>query len=478
MARSVLLGVLVLGALVLSTALWLQTPGGGRPVPRQAYVADGAWGEVSLAGVAAPLRLVLHRGGSHRLLAEPSAEEFAAVWGNVREAVGQRAASPLEGPAVVGEGELEGLRRSGTGLEVLFPVEFTLGEWLQGAGSVRGGSPGDELALLAVPVQRLALFVREDGRLVAFLGGSRGRIRAVLPTGPVAGLVAEHWPSATPARELSGGWGNLKPVPGLYVMDPPEAMPLLVAAAEPLEPRPLADSLFPDPLAVQRLEGRDGSLFFTDGQEGLKVEPNGAAQYDRPQGSGRRREWSRAESMAGAVSFVAEHGGWPAGARLLAAVPVAEGGLRLEFSPYWNAYPLLGGPGRAGSRGLKGLGAPAPLEVVVAGGGVTSYARSIQRPLRPVTGQVALRPTRPLVVEDALTALDRERREPEGPDGNKLVVRDAYLAYYWQAPRAEKSPEDGRATAPASNELRPVWALEVGQGGRILVDALTGDVYP
>lgn len=456
--KTVVLALLVVLSFVLSSVILLETPGGGPPPLPQPYVAAGNGPEVELAEALAPRRAVVHLAGRHTMLADPGQESFRAAVAAAAQALAAAARQGVT-PAPAAPAELAALRQTGTGYDLVLPAEMPAREWLaawSGEAAVRGLSRAGAAAEQA---RRISLFVTADGQAALFLESARGWVRVPAgDAGPLRESLERMAGGGEGANLLTGRWTNLR-VPGdIYVPAAPRfARPAVTW--ERLNADRLAGSFFPDPGVVRRVDGQDGTLLLTDGQQGLRIGADGSVRFDGPQvATGKQGKSSLLAAAREAMAFVSSHGGWPRGARLLTLVP-QQGGATLEFAPAYGGFPVLGfrpaAPGEAGP-----AAASAPVSVTASSPGAVSAYR---RALPVVAGGRAVDAVLPAA--RALAAVDAAWPGLGGGAGVPGLVTDVYPAYL-----AGRAPDAGDAA------LRPVWVVELDGGRRVAVDAVTGQV--
>lgn len=456
--KSVVLAALVLAAVGLNVALWMRTPGGGAPPRPGPYVAEGSGAPPPLGEVLLPLRVVTHRDGQHALLFDPAAPGYAELVAAAGRLMGAAARGPAPVPAP--EGELAARRRADTGWELVLPAELPLQDWVAAWGGEDAGRGLRRAEAGGLGVRGVAFFLAERGSVLVYLEGSRGLRRlAAAPAegvGRLAAAVAAAARQGVPASEAGGSYGHLAVSPGLFV-PLGLSLPVLRAERERLDPQRLAGSVFPDMGVVRRVEGRDGSLLFTDGQQGLLLRPDGSWRYQNPSPQPAKGEGGAVRLLEEALRFVARHGGWPRGARLLAAGRDARGDASFLLGPAYQGHPLLGAV--AGGSGF----AP-PLRVrVTSRGGIRSYERLARR-FAPVPSAAP----EALAADRALAALDRAWAARLG--GGRATVTDLFPAFVaWE----DEAARSGRG---APGGWRPAWAVALDGSLAAVVDAQDGAV--
>lgn len=471
--KSVLLVVLVGVSLVLSARQPMGQAGAGARPPRP-YVIEGNLRTAEPAQLLAPRRLILHGGGRHTLLADPGSAAAAALWRSVRNVAlaalaNNKAAAPAE------YREVAALRQAGTGVEAILPTDLPLSDWFA-VWSGRDDRAG--AALRSLQLRRLALFVQGNGTPVIYLGDGGGWRRLRGSGG--ADLVAAMRVAAgegIAAQELTGRWGRLQVEAGIFVPAIDVVMGRLASEREPVvtaaDKERLQASFFADSTVVRRIQSQDGTTVATDGRDGLAIYPDGAVAFNRPSSRDKGRDAGKLAALNRAAEFVAGHGGWPGGFRLLAAEAVRSGaaaaatpagneaaallGYRFAFANGFGAYPIVGGLEGPRLPSPAAPGVPAPLEVLTAPSGTVQwFSRAVRRPVFEEREERLMPP------QDALTAVDAVLA---GFPGRSGAVRDVFPAYL------------NRRSADGARVLQPAWLVELADGTLAAVDGDTGRVH-
>lgn len=487
--KTAVLAGLILLSLGLTAGIWRDEAvlnGYGTP----GYVVPGNSSGHTMKDALAP-RLILHKGGTHYLIDAGRRDELDQ-WVNLAAGtLASRSARLLQRPVPAGDGEILRLRRAGVGLELVMPVEIPLSRWLEVWGYQADGQA--VRAAGSVPVQRIVVFggsgggdgpgeahgdeAGDDRRLVVFLGGSQGRLRLAISEEGEGRTLAQALRQARPGgqrvRMITAAWQHVTVAPGVFVPENTNKVTPYRAVREPMDGRQLADAVFPDPGMVRRVDNRDGSTLFTDGQGAIRISQDGFVEYSRP-GSSEGMPRDIAEEIDSSVGFLDRGGGWPDGASLWRAAPGA-----IEFTYRVAGLPVFIGNQGLGQNGSNATGTPAPpvpagraaeshmpeavapLRLQVSASGVLSFARSVWRAVAPTRAQQVLAP------EDAVSAFDLAISKGElgvGSRGKPVLIRDIYLAYLL----------DDEGEQGSGHVMRPVWIIEDGEGHRIPIDAADG----
>lgn len=449
-AKSAALVVLVGMSLVLTVS---QPMGGGGPAEKtvRPYVAEGNHASADLAQLLAPRRLILYRPDGPARLVGPGTAAFVPLWQAVRAAVMDALEAGKPAPVSVDPAEIDRWRRNAGGIEAVLPAELALDEW---HAVWRGGSRRDGSARPGV--RRAAVFPLQDGGVAVYLGGGGGWSRLAGGGGAaLAEALRRAAGEGVPATELQGRRGRLQVLPGIYIPAGDVYAAPVVRTGEPLDRRRLESSFFPDDAVVRRIPGQSGASYATDGRGGLIVYPDGALVFNRPSVPEGGADKGALAALAGAAEFVAFHGGWPEGARLITAERQSgpAGGYRLGFACTYRGLPVVGGlesallPGQA-------AGVSAPIGVLTTPEGrLRGFSRAVPRPVAEDA------PKRLIPPQDALSRLDAVWERFAGRDN---AVRDIFPVYFFDR---------------SGGVMRPAWLIELSSGLQVAVDGLTGRVY-
>lgn len=451
-ALSVLLAALVALSLVLTGRLWLTNPYlTPPPAPPASYVASDADGHFTAADTLSPLRIALHYGsGDVRALNDPGDPVFKAVWSVLLETLRQIAGRPLGQAKASNLAALAAAAASSPSIGAQFGARLSWGD-LQAvwAGRQTSGSGPAGPA-----VDRVLIVPRSSGTTIYLAGGAHV-VRVALPAAAAISLADElraRPGGGVPLRPMTGDVGGVKVLPGVFV--PVAAPPPAVVRVERLDAQALVDASFSDPSVVRRAAENDGSLFFTDGEDWLSLSPGAVVRWNASAGP-RSAKSGLVAALSQAVSFVDGRGGWPAATTLMAVrsapapppssargastAAAAPAGYQLAFAVRYDGWPVFS--------------KPAALVVGVGSGGVTSYLRRVPVPVGSSAIRGGVTPAQ---------ALERLAAHwPAGESQGARLVSDVYGCYVYLG----------------GSRLIPAWAFELADGGRVLVDALSGRVF-
>lgn len=475
-ASTVTLAILVALALVLSSRLW-SSPLISSPATAlaTAYLAPDAE-RVPAARTVAPLRIGWGLGDGRYTLKYPGTVEVDEyLWPLLARAA---ALVPADRLRAEDAGRLAVLRRAPgwSYAEATLPFAARLDVWQRLAAVVAGlDAPAEAVqGGAAEAVDVLGLFVGPDRALLAWShpGGAlvsevplqpaedspdpaaeavrdaAGRLAAALQL--VAGLSGD----ADAARLLEPPAGGLAVDSGILVPAQPPNLPIGQLADVPIDLDGYAGSFFGDTSLVRKIDREDVTVY-SDGEATLSVLADGGSEYRRagPYGvAGEDRVPDAGQGLEAVVTFAADRGGWPAGARLGELRGLRRPGM-LGAPPYGWRYAFwvgFGGlPVRATGPWLAAEWVPeAPHGV-----------QALQRRFVVVRQFPDFRlPTRSI---EAILAAAAELPPEEVPPEVRRV-RDAHLAYRVDENRL----------------VLPVWVLRLVDGSRLVFDAMVSGPVP
>lgn len=445
---SALLALLVAGSLVLTGRLWLTNPYLTPPPEQpQTYVAADADGRLAAADLVLPARLVVHAdSGGARALRDPADAAFHALWSQARPILRLLTPKAVAAAKPSSPQAFASAATTGATLEMTFATRLPWTDWWDAltGGSAGGGPEVDRLLIVpgaAPPDAPTAPTV--------FLAAGTAVRSVVLPVGsarPLAKQLAALPETGDLLRALPAAVDGIDVLPGVLVTAGALPPPLRVGV-ERLDATALVDASFADPSVVRRAIEDDGSSFYTDGEDWLRIAPDGDVRWSAPQASG-PATGGLAAAIQQAAAFVDGRGGWPPGATLVGTAPISPqgspvvgappGGYELGFAPRYDGYLLLSGP--------------APVALSVGAAGVVSYVRRVVVPLGSGAPGAEIGP------EEALA--DLARHWPTGSTRSPRLVTGAWEGYVYRG---------GGLAAPA-------WVFDLAGGQQVLVDALDGSV--
>jgi hypothetical protein len=451
---SAVLTLLVTGSLYLTGRLWLNNPYlTPPPQPPPPYVAPGAEGNLGPADLLVPMRLVLHEGSAGaRALDDPSDPLFKAIWAAALPAL--RSLDPQAAAAAPASdaGALAAASATAPSLELRFGVRLPWQDWWD----VLAPGPGRGTAGAGPPVDRVLVVPGASATTLYLAAGASVR-RATVPAPTGSSLDDElralrGTAGGIPLRPFQPQTGAVRVLPGQLVPLAGYAPPLLPAGVERPNAAALVAASFRDPSVVRRVVEADGSSFFTDGEDWLRISPDGAVRWSSPRGAAAGPQGGLPKALGRTAAFVDGRGGWP-GSAFLAGVVTAAG-------PAGSLAVPEGGPPRAGYllrfatrvNGWPVFGSPDPLVLQVGAQGIAGYVRRVPTPLAQAAGPTGMGP------EEALNRL--AAAWPAALPQARRVVSDVWPCYVYLG----------------AGRLTPAWAFGLAGGGRAMVDALDGHV--
>jgi len=129
---------------------------------------------------------------------------------------------------------------------------------------------------------------------------------------------------------------------------------------EGLQQEELVRAFFLDLSMARRIEERDGAIFFTNGEKGLRIYPSGMLEYSAPQWERKAPSISYAAALQKATESQSLYGGWPAECFLDTAAKDEEG-----YRFIWRIV----------KEGLQLVGENIGSEMIINEQGVTFYRR-------------------------------------------------------------------------------------------------------
>lgn len=199
---------------------------------------------------------------------------------------------------------------------------------------------------------------------------------------------------------------------------------------------------FIDMSLVRRIEEKDGAVIYTDGQEGVRIYPDGAVEYTTAGSKEGILSGDQALSLAGEI--IALYGGWAPSVYLWApsgSEPVKDR-QQLFFVPYAGGSPLVSSEGG--------------ISLTVSKRGAQSYFRNLMVPADEPLGVMTI------VSAPAAFDLALEYAHEEWGGEEKLPVHGFYLGYYLRDPLSELK------------QVVAAWILEVEGFGLAVINAANG----
>lgn len=204
----------------------------------------------------------------------------------------------------------------------------------------------------------------------------------------------------------------------------------MIVKKEDVDRKQLVRAFFFDLSMARRIDERDGAVFFTDGEKGLRIYPDGLVEYSAPkleQSAGASMNMSYNTALQKGAENLGIYGGWYPGTYLVEAEKQNES-YRLCWDVFYEGFPLQG--------------ASAGSEMVINDYGILYYRRSFCQIIEEIGEQKSFRP-----FEEALcraVVLCREQLP-----SNEGVLMEIEPVYYLSP--AEK----------ANIKATPAWAVSI-----------------
>lgn len=208
---------------------------------------------------------------------------------------------------------------------------------------------------------------------------------------------------------------------------------------EELKQEELVRAFFLDLSMARRIEERDGAIFFTNGEKGLRIYPSGMLEYTAPQLERRQSNISYSAALQKAAESQSLYGGWVLESFLYEATKNEEG-YRFLWRSIKEGFLLEG----------KNIGS----EMLINEQGVTFYRRFFYTFGEQLTERRAFRPYQEAIVQALL--LNQELFNKE----KKATLLSLKPVYYYQA--TEKN-----------EKAVPAWCIHFAETGVIYLHWLT-----
>ncbi|NLZ53734.1 MAG: hypothetical protein GX892_11445 [Thermoanaerobacteraceae bacterium] len=308
MSRDSILGwtliVLVVISLFLSFSIWSQVPGNFSALR---MIDDDKKVDPTLA--VSPEKILVYLGNSFSTILKPSSPLYDKTWSISTELLTTQSNAS---PELMGDINRENFIRV-KGLEVFFPTPLPA-NFLRQHFNIEGV----DFSLLDGKLINSFVLV-DDGHLSVYLVDSEDflyKIGKGQNPQNLNSIIKEIDNSNPPLYAGLTADVNLKVNGDVYVSLSPYELPVYSVKLEQILEEQIASKFFPDFSVTRRIQERDGTVIYTDGQQGLRFYDDGAFEYNMPVSKEVRKTQSLYESFNTAVDFIATHGGWPKGAYL------------------------------------------------------------------------------------------------------------------------------------------------------------------
>ncbi|MFY9472526.1 MAG: two-component system activity regulator YycH [Tepidanaerobacteraceae bacterium] len=422
MSRDSILGwiltVLVVISLFLSFSIWSQVPGNF-----SAFKISHDDNKVDPIQTVGPDKILVYFGNSFSTLLKPSAPLFEKSWSIARELL--RAGSNLS-PEPIGNISRENYKRT-KGMEVFFPTPLPA-NFLKQLFNIEAG---DFSSLDGKFINSFLLL--DEGELSVYLVDTEDLLYKIgkgSKTQDLNVIIRQIDKSDPPLYANLTADVNIKVVGDVYVSLSPYELPVYALKREQTSEEQIATKFFPDFSITRRIQERDGTVIYTDGQQGLRFYDDGSFEYNIPVSRDARKTQGFYESFITAIDFIAGHGGFPADA-------------------YLASYEESSGPSgqtfvfkfRISANGFKIINTDDFINITVEGGQVKNYYRNPSFSTKQIGILDLMTP-----VEALNTAVSTK---------NIKVVSDVHPAYVVE-----------------DEELKPVWVVETS-GMEVIIHSLS-----
>ena len=422
MSRDSILGwtliVLVVISLFLSFTIWSQVPGNF-----SAFKMGQEDKKVEPIYTVSPEKILVYFGNSFSTLLKPSSPLYDETWSIARELLKTRSNAS---PELLGNISRESFKRV-RGLEVFFPTSLPA-NFLKQLFNIEGV---DFTALDGKLINSFLLL--DDNALSVYLVDSEDNLYRIGKgsESPELNETIKDIDSLDPPlyANLTADV-NLKVVGDVYVSLSLYELPVYTLKREQISEEQIATKFFPDFSITRRIQERDGTVIYTDGQQGLRLYADGAFEYSMPVSRDTKKAQSFYESFNTAIDFIADHGGLPANAYLASYEEVSD--------PSGTAYVFKF---KISANGFKVVNAHDFINITVEGGQVRNYNRKPSFSTKQIGILDLMTP-----VEALNTAVSTK---------NIKVIDDIYPAYVLE-----------------NEELKPVWVVETN-GVEVIIHSLS-----
>ncbi len=181
----------------------------------------------------------------------------------------------------------------------------------------------------------------------------------------------------------------------------------IILKKENVDREQLVRAFFFDLSMARRIEERDGAVFFTDGEKGLRIYPEGLVEYTAPKLERVSTTLSYSAALQKGAESLGIYGGWFPGI-YLARVEKQNEGYQLFWKMYYDGFPLEG----------KSAGS----EMTINELGVLFYQRNLYQIIEEVGDKKAFRPYKEALCQAAAFY----RASFPGNEGVLLGIRPVY----------------------------------------------------
>jgi len=264
-----------------------------------------------------PEKILVYLGNSFSTILKPSSPLFEKTWRISKELLTTHSNAS---PELLGNINRESFTRI-KGLEMFFPTPLPA-HFIKQLFNI---SNGDSSLLDGKLIKSFLLI--DDGQLSVYLVDSEDffyKIGKSADSQDLSNIIKEIDSSNPPLYAGLTADVNLKVIGDVYVSLSPYELPTYTLRREQISEEQIASKFFPDFSITRRIQERDGTVIYTDGQQGLRFYNDGAFEYNMPVSKETRKSQTFYDSFNTAIDFIATHGGWPQGAYLESYEEISE----------------------------------------------------------------------------------------------------------------------------------------------------------
>jgi regulatory protein YycH of two-component signal transduction system YycFG len=296
--------LLVVISLFLSFTIWSRVPG-HLSVARM--IQDEK--KVDPTTVVSPEKILVYLGNSFNTMLKTSSPLYDKTW-NLSKNL-------LASQWTISPEPMDNINREyfthKKGVEMFFPTPLPA-PFLKQLFNISAGDTSTLDGKLIV-----SFLLIDEGELSGYLADSDGNFYKIGKAGDAEklnSLIKEIRDFNPPLFASLTADVNLKVIGDVYVSLLSYELPIYSLKRESISEERLASNFFADFSVIRRIEERDGTVIYTDGQQGLRIYDNGAIEYNLPVSREQRKTQSLYEAFKTAIDFIATHGGWPKDAYL------------------------------------------------------------------------------------------------------------------------------------------------------------------
>ncbi len=308
MSKDFILGwtliLLVAISLFLSFNIWSGVPGHLGTARTVQYEKN-----IDPISAVSPEKILVYLGNSFNTILKPSSPLYDKTWAISKKLLASQWTISPEPMTNIKQEYFTHKK----GLEVFFPTPLPP-SFIKQLFDISAG----DTSIIDGKLIRSFILV-SDGELLCYLTDSDGSYYKVGKgdsDAELTGLIKEINDSSPPMFASLTADVNLKVNGDVYVSLLPYELPMYSLKKETILEEQVASEFFMDFSVTRRIEERDGTIIYTDGQQGLRIYDDGSIEYNFPVTQEQRKTQNLYEAFKTAIDFVASHGGWPEGGYL------------------------------------------------------------------------------------------------------------------------------------------------------------------